>query len=110
MSLSNALDRLLAPVDRASGSLWDGVDPIPPATERDVAVVLNPHRTGVLFMIDADSDEYLAVCDPKKPHLWRTPLVFRHLLAKAKEGHVVVAKAGTFAWRVYSNGETAPWA
>ena len=79
-------------------------------TERDVAVVLNPHRTGVLFMIDADSDEYLAVCDPKKPHVWRHALVFRHLLAKAKAGHVVVAKAGTFAWRVYPNGETAPWA
>ena len=78
-------------------------------TERDVSVVLYPNRTGVLFMVDADSEEYLAVCDPKKPHVWRTPLVFRHLLAKAKEGHVVVAKAGTFAWRVYTNGETAPW-
>jgi hypothetical protein len=77
--------------------------------ERSIPSTLRPDKVGTILMEDADSDEYLAVCDPKKPHLWRTPLVFRHLLAKAKEGHVVVAKAGTFAWRVYANGETAPW-
>ena len=30
-------------------------------------------------------------------------------VAKAKEGHVVVAKSGIQAWRVYASGETAPW-
>jgi hypothetical protein len=41
---------------------------------------------------------------------WRHPLVFKHLLKKAKEGRVVVAKAGLIAWRIYDTGEVAPWA
>ncbi len=79
-------------------------------TERDVGPMLKPDRQGTLLMIDADTDEYLAVCDPKKPNAWRNPLMFKHLVAKAKEGHTVLAKAGLMAWRIYPNGETAPWA
>ena len=77
--------------------------------ERDVPVTLKPSRTGTILMIDPDSEQYQAVCDPKKPNLWRHPLVFKHLVAKAKEGHVVVAKAGLMSWRVYATGECAPW-
>ncbi len=77
-------------------------------TERDVQTTLKPNRVGTILMIDPDSDEYQAVCDPKKPQAWRHPLVFKHLLAKAREGHVVVAKAGLYSWRVYATGETAP--
>jgi len=29
---------------------------------------------------------------------------------KAKEGRVVVAKAGLLAWRIYDNGAVSPWA
>jgi hypothetical protein len=79
-------------------------------TERDVPQVLFPDRHGTLLMIDADSEEYLAVCDPKKPAAWRNPLMLKHLIAKAKEGEVVVAKSGTQAWRIYPNGQIAPWA
>jgi hypothetical protein len=79
-------------------------------SERDVAPVLKPDRVATLLMIDADTDEYQAVCDPTRPNAWRNPLVFKHLVAKAKEGHTVVAKAGLMAWRIYPSGETAPWA
>lgn len=79
-------------------------------SERDVAPVLKPDRIGTLLMIDPDTDEYLAVCDPTRPSAWRNPLLFRHLVAKAKAGHVVVAKSGLLAWRIYASGETGPWA
>ncbi len=78
-------------------------------TERDIAAPLKPDRTGTIFMIDPDTDQYQAVTDPKRPQAWRHPLVFKHLIAKAKEGHVVVAKSGLMSWRVYPTGETAPW-
>ena len=78
--------------------------------ERDLPSTLRPDKVGTILMEDADSDEYQAVCDPAKPMAWRHPLVFKQLLMKAKEGRVVVAKAGLTAWRIYDNGEVAPWA
>ncbi len=79
-------------------------------TERSLPVTLKPDRIGTIFMEDPDSDDYQAVCDPKRPQAWRNPLVFRHLLMKAKEGRTVIAKSGTMAWRIYESGEIAPWA
>ena len=55
---------------------------------------MRPDRVGTLLMDDPDSDEYHAVCDPEKPFSWRNPLVFKHLVAEAKAGRIVVAKAG----------------
>ena len=78
-------------------------------TERGVGPMLKPDRTGTLFMICPDTDQYQAVTDPSRPNAWRNPLVFKHLVAKAREGHVVVAKSGLLSWRVYESGETAPW-
>jgi len=78
-------------------------------TERSYPMTLKPDRVGTILMDDPDSDEYHAVCDPAKPQAWRTPLVFHHLIAKAKEGRIVVAKAGLLAWRIYESGEIAPW-
>ncbi len=78
-------------------------------TERDVATLLKPDRTETIFMICPDSEQYQAVTDPKRPTAWRKPAVMKHLIAKAKEGHVVVAKSGALAWRVYPSGECAPW-
>jgi hypothetical protein len=49
-------------------------------------------KVGTLLMDDPD-DEYHAVCDPEKPFSWRNPL-FKHLVAEAKAGRLVVAKAG----------------
>lgn len=40
MTARSVLDRLLAPVDRASGALWEDDVTTPPATERDVAALL----------------------------------------------------------------------
>ncbi len=78
--------------------------------ERSISSTLKPDRIGALFMVEADTENYLAVCDPAKPQAWRHPLVMRHLLAMAREGHVVVAKAGLLAWRIYPTGECSPWA
>ena len=78
-------------------------------TERSIGPQLKPDKVGTLFLICPDSDQYQAVTDPKRPTAWRHPLVFKHLIAKAKEGHVVVAKSGLMSWRVYESGETAPW-
>lgn len=79
-------------------------------TERDIPVAMKPDRFGTILMVCPDSDQYQAVCDPKKPNSWRHPMMFKHLVSKAKEGHVVVAKAGLISWRVYPTGECAPWA
>jgi hypothetical protein len=79
-------------------------------TERDLPLNLKPDRIGAVLMNDSDSDEYQAVCDPSKPMAWRHPLVFKHLVAKAKEGRIVVAKAGLSAWRIFDSGEWGPWA
>jgi hypothetical protein len=70
--------------------------------------LLRPDRTGTLLMEDPDSDEYRAVCDPAKPFAWLTPLVFKHLVAVAKSGRTVVAKAGLKSWRIHANGQWSP--
>lgn len=77
-------------------------------TERDVPAALRPNRVGTILLVNPENDEYQAVCDTKKPQAWRHPLMFKHLVAKAKEGHVVVAKAGLNSWRVFASGETGP--
>ncbi|VFU07214.1 conserved protein of unknown function [Methylocella tundrae] len=66
--------------------LWKG--------DRGLGAPLRPDRVGVILMEDPDSDEYRAVCDPAKPLAWRHPLVFQHLVAMARSGRIVVAKAG----------------
>ena len=78
-------------------------------TERDVPPMLKPDRIGTLFMEDPDNEDYLAVCDPSKPLAWRNPIVFKHLVAMAKAGHNVIAKAGMNSWKVFESGEWAPW-
>lgn len=77
-------------------------------TRRDLPRWLRPDLVGVILMEDADSDEYRAVCAPEKPMAWRNPLVFAHLLALAKSGRTVVAKAGLLSWRIFASGEWAP--
>lgn len=80
--------------------LWKG--------DRGMSAQLRPDRVGAILMEDPDSAEYRAVCDPGKPLAWRAPLVFKHLVAMAKSGRIVVAKAGLRAWRIRSNGEWGP--
>ena len=63
-------------------------------TRRDLSRQLRPDLVGTILMEDADSDEYRAVCAPEKPMAWRHPMVFAHLVAMAKSGRIVVAKAG----------------
>lgn len=82
--------------------LWKG--------DRGLTPRLRPDLVGTLLMEDADSDDYLAVCDPEKPFAWRTPLVFNHLVQVAKSGRVVMAKAGTKAWRIHPSGQWGPCA
>jgi hypothetical protein len=72
--------------------------------DRGLPATMRPDKVGTLLMDDADSDEYHAVCDPEKPFSWRNPLVFRHLVAEAKAGRMVVAKAGVRSWRIYADG------
>jgi uncharacterized protein len=74
--------------------------------DRGLSAQFRPDRIGVLLMQDPDSDEYHAVCDPEKPFSWRSPLIFRHLLTLAKEGRMVVAKAGLRSWRIYADGKS----
>ncbi|WP_348273262.1 hypothetical protein [Methylocapsa sp. D3K7] len=76
--------------------------------ERSLGPRLRPDRTGTILMEDPDSDEYRAVCDPEKPFAWLTPLVFKHLVAMAKSGRIVVAKAGLKSWRIHANGQWGP--
>ena len=78
-------------------------------TERELSVNLKPEKVGALLMEDPDSDQYQVVCDPARPMAWRHPLMFKHLISKAKEGRVVVAKAGLTAWRIFESGEWGPW-
>ena len=77
-------------------------------TRRDLSRQLRPDLVGTILMEDADSDEYRAVCAPEKPMAWRHPLVFAHLVAAAKSGRVVVAKAGLTSWRIFGSGEWGP--
>ena len=62
--------------------------------ERSIPQTLRPDKVGTLLMEDEDSGEYHAVVDPSTPFAWRHPLMFKFLVAKAKEGTTVVAKAG----------------
>jgi hypothetical protein len=80
--------------------LWKG--------DRSMGQQLRPDRIATILMEDPDSDEYQAVCDPKRPLAWRAPLVFSHLVAMAKTGRTVVAKAGLKAWRIHASGEWGP--
>jgi uncharacterized protein len=80
--------------------LWKG--------DRNMSPRLPPDHTGTILMEDPDSDEYRAVCDPEKPFAWLTPLVFKHLVAMAKSGRIVVAKAGLKSWRIRANGQWGP--
>jgi uncharacterized protein len=89
-------------VCRAYECLWKG--------DRAMSQQLRPDRVGTLLMEDPDSDEYRAVCDPEKPFAWLTPLIFKHLVAMAKSGRTVVAKAGLKAWRIHANGQWGPCA
>ena len=82
--------------------LWKG--------DRGLSAMLRPDRVGTILMEDADSEDYLAVCDPAKPLAWRTPLVFNHLVSIAKSGRTVLAKAGAKAWRIHASGQWGPCA
>jgi hypothetical protein len=75
---------------------------------RELPPHFRPDRIGVLLMEDAEADEYRAVCAPGRPHAWREPRVFAHLVAVAKTGRVVVAKAGLQGWRVFASGQWGP--
>ena len=74
-------------------------------TERKLPPNMRPDRIGTIFMEDDDADEYRAVCQPSRPLAWRHPRVFAHLVAVAKSGRTVVAKAGLSSWRIYASGE-----
>ena len=76
--------------------------------ERALPATLRPDKVGTILMEDDDTGEYRAVCAPAKPLAWRHPLVFAHLLAMAKSGRTVVAKAGLNAWRIFPSGEWGP--
>lgn len=77
--------------------------------ERSLGPQLRPDKVGTILQEDSEGDEYHAVVDPKTPMAWRHPLVFKALLAKAREGRVVVAKAGEKSWRIFESGQVAPW-
>jgi hypothetical protein len=77
-------------------------------TSRTLPPHFRPDRIDVLLTEDGDLDEYRAVCPPSRPMAWREPRVFAHLVAMAKSGRKVVAKAGLAAWRIYASGEWAP--
>ena len=79
-------------------------------TSRDLSPHLRPDRIGTILMEDEDSDQYRAVCAPERPLAWRNPKVFAHLVAVAKSGRTVVAKAGLSSWRIFASGETSPTA
>jgi uncharacterized protein len=72
--------------------------------DRGLSPQYRPDRVGTLLMDDPDSDEYHAVCDPAKPFSWRNPLIFRHLVTIAKDGRIVMAKAGLRSWRIFADG------
>jgi len=78
--------------------------------ERSIPQSLRPDKVGTILIDDSEADEYQAVVDPSTPFAWRHPLMFKFLVAKAKEGATVVAKSGVKSWRIYPNGEWAPWA
>ena len=75
---------------------------------RDLPRQFRPDLIGAILMEDPDSDEYRAVCAPERPMAWRDPKVFAHLVAMAKSGRLVVAKAGLMSWRVFASGQWGP--
>ena len=75
---------------------------------RELSRQFRPDLIGTILMEDPDSEEYRAVCAPKKPLAWRNPRVFAHLVQVAKSGRMVVAKAGLLSWRVFPSGEWGP--
>ena len=77
-------------------------------TQRKLPPHFRPDRIGALFMEDYEVGEYRAVCAPARPLAWRHPRVFAHLVAVAKTGRTVVAKAGLQAWRIYASGQWGP--
>ena len=77
-------------------------------TQRDLPPNMRPDRIGALFMEDDESDQYRVVCAPERPLAWRNPRVFAHLVAIAKSGRTVVAKAGLSSWRIFASGEWGP--
>ncbi len=77
-------------------------------TSRTLPQNFRPDRIGAILMEDSDVDEYRAVCAPSRPLAWRHPRVFAHLVAVAKTGRTVVAKAGLQAWRIFPSGEWGP--
>jgi hypothetical protein len=77
-------------------------------SDRAVPRTLRPDRIGTLFMEAHDADEYRAVCAPERPLAWRQPRVFAHLVAVAKTGRTVIAKAGLSSWRIFGSGEWGP--
>lgn len=76
--------------------------------DRRMSARLRPDRVGTLLMEDPDTRQYRAVCDPARPLAWRDPLVFEHLVAMAKAGRTVVAKAGLRSWRIHASGAWGP--
>jgi uncharacterized protein len=77
-------------------------------TRRDLPGRLRPDLVGAILMEDADSEEYWAVCAPERPMAWRHPRIFARLVAEAKSGRTVVAKAGLTSWRIFASGEWGP--
>ena len=77
-------------------------------TSRTLPRQFRPDRIGAILMEAHDADEYRAVCAPARPLAWRNPRVFAHLVAVAKTGRTVVAKAGLSSWRVFASGEWGP--
>ncbi len=77
-------------------------------TSRTLPHPFRPDRIGAILMEAHDADEYRAVCAPERPMMWRQPRVFAHLVAVAKTGRIVVAKAGLATWRIYASGEWGP--
>jgi hypothetical protein len=77
--------------------------------ERDIPQTLRPDKVGTILMEDDETDQYQAIVDPSTPNAWRNPLIFKFLVSKAKEGRTVIAKSGLLSWRIYSNGQAAPW-
>ena len=77
-------------------------------TTRELPSNMRPDRIGTILMEDDETDEYRAVCAPAKPMAWRHPMVFAHLVAMAKSGRIVVAKAGLTSWRIFGSGEWGP--
>jgi hypothetical protein len=76
--------------------------------DRKLPLNMRPDLIGTILMEDDETGEYRAVCAPGRPLAWRNRRVFAHLVAVAKSGRTVVAKAGLASWRVFASGEWGP--